>query len=201
MPVHESPEPLDHNSRDPFLRVVADEASASATHDLEGLPAFLSGHPRAAAASRIAAAPDHPSVAPVRDAATLPMAGIAPRRLVLMGVALMVAWMAVSFGRQAAEASAASTRAEELRAANAALADEVAGLERELKTIQDQRYIAQAARAFRLGSAQEVPFALKAGAPSLAPDAPGSASVRLGGDPAARGPLSRWLDVLFGPGG
>jgi cell division protein FtsB len=129
------------------------------------------------------------------------MFGIAPRRLILAGAAILLAWTVVSFGRQVAEASAASARAEELRAANAALTDDVAAMEQELQVIQDQRYIGQAARAFRLGNPDEIPFALEADAPPLPADAPGSAAARLGADEVRDGPLERWLDVLFGPGG
>jgi hypothetical protein len=78
---------------------------------------------------------------------------------------------------------------------------EVAAMEEELRVIQDQRYISQAARAFRLGNPGEIPFALAADAPPLAADAPGSAAVGLGADAASRSPLESWLDVLFGPGG
>ena len=134
------------------------------------------------------------------DVASLPMLGIAPRRLVLLAGMIVLAWMVVSFGRQVTEASAASARADQLRAANAALAIEVAALQTELQTISDQRYIQQAARAYRLGTAQEIPFALEAGAPDLPADAPGSASLRVGSDKEPRTPLDSWLDVLFGPG-
>ena len=45
----------------------------------------------------------------------------------------------------------------------------------------------------------EIPFALAADAPSLPPDAPGSAALRVGGQSTARSPLEAWLDLLFGP--
>jgi cell division protein FtsB len=128
------------------------------------------------------------------------MISIAPRRVILVGATILLAWLIVSFGRQVAEASASSARAEELRAANAALAAEVAAMELELQVIQDQRYISQAARAFRLGASGEIPFALEADAPPLAPDAPGSAAARLGEETESMSPLERWLDLLFGPG-
>ncbi len=183
MPVPDAPEPPDE------------------TTDLDAVPAFLrdrhSATPTGSTRPIVAASPTDA----ILDPAALPMAGIAPRRLVVIGATIILAWFVVSFGRQVAEASAASARADELRAANAALIDEVTALEQELQTIQDQRYIAQAARAFRLGSVREIPFALAADAPPLGPDAPGSASVRLGGDAASRSPVERWLDVLFGPGG
>ncbi|MCI0581639.1 MAG: hypothetical protein L0227_01890 [Chloroflexi bacterium] len=182
---------------------------AGAGRDLAAVPSFLRSRlgatgpdadgskvivPRPAASARTAEPPSVP------DVAALPMLTIAPRRLVLLAATIVIAWLIVSFGRQVAEASASSARADELRAANAALADEVAAMERELEVIQDQRYISQAARAFRLGSPGEIPFALAADAPPLAADAPGSAGSELGATTASMSPLERWLDVLFGPG-
>jgi cell division protein FtsB len=173
--------------------------------DLAAVPSFLRSRLGRAGSERpVAHASTHgprPATTSIPDVALLPMLGIAPRRLILLGATILLAWMIVSFGRQVAEASASSARAEELRSANAALAQEVAAMERELQVIQDQRYIGQAARAFRLGSPGEIPFALEAGAPPLAADAPGSAASGLGAETATMSPLERWLDVLFGPGG
>ena len=185
MPESAAPDPLDLPS----------------PRDLEAVPAFLRN--RLGATSPMPSrrpAPDQPPPA-APDLAALPMVGIAPRRLVTIGLAVVLVWVVASFGRQVAEASAASSRADELRAANAALAVEVDALENELQTIQDQRFISQAARAFRLGTEHEIPFALEADAPPLASDAPGSASVRLGAEADVTSPLDRWLDVLFGAGG
>jgi cell division protein FtsB len=171
--------------------------------DLAAVPSFLRG--RRDLPGRGGAAPRSPAAAPVAaatpDVASLPMLRVAPRRLILVGATILLAWLIVSFGRQVAEASASSARAEALRAANAELSAEVAAMERELDVIQDQRYISQAARAFRLGSPNEIPFALQAGAPPLPADAPGSAAVKLGAQTVEMSPLERWLDVLFGPGG
>jgi len=168
--------------------------------DLSAVPTFLRG--RAGASGRLTpqqlAAPAPAGTAP--DVTTLPILAVAPRRLLLIVLTLVLGWLIASFGRQVAEASAASARADELRAATAALSDEVSGLERELQTIQDQRYISLAARAFRLGTAQEIPFALEANAPPLPADAPGSAAARLGAQTETRTPLEHWLDILFGPG-
>jgi cell division protein FtsB len=168
--------------------------------DLSAVPAFLRDRLADARSRPSRPVPDDPPAAASIDVAALPMVGIAPRRLVTIALAVVLVWMVASFGRQVAEASAASSRADELRAANAALAVEVAALEQELQTIQDQRFIGQAARAFRLGTEREVPFALAADAPALGPDAPGSASVRLGAEATATSPLDTWLEVLFGSG-
>jgi cell division protein FtsB len=178
-----------------------DEEPTGRSGDLAAVPAFLRSRLAAMAPPTSHGPVGRPEPAPVPDLAALPMFGIAPRRLILAGAAILLAWTVVSFGRQVAEASAASARAEDLRAANATLTDEVAAMEHELQVIQDQRYISQAARAFRLGNPDEIPFALAAGAPPLPADAPGSAAARLGADDVPAGPLERWLDVLFGPGG
>lgn len=178
------------------------------SRDLSALPAFLRRGPYTeAAAGEIEAsgAAVGPAIRPVVVASPepgqLPMAGLSGRRVLLAVAVVAMAWGIVSFGRQVTAASAASAHADELRAANGALQGEVTGLQRELSLIQERRYIDQEARAYRLGGANEVPFALEATAPKLPADAPGSALQRLGADTATRSPLDSWLQVLFGPGG
>ena len=204
MPAPTAPEPPDstapgESAPEPALTDVNRERAATAGPDLAAVPAFLRDRPATAGVAR--AVIHRPAELTIPNVASLPMLGIAPRRLVLIGLTIVLAWMVASFGRQVTEASAASARADELRAANAALTEEVDALARELQTISDQRYIQQAARAYRLGTAQEIPFALEAGAPELPADAPGSASVRVGSDVDARSPFDTWLDVLFGSNG
>lgn len=131
------------------------------------------------------------------DPASLPMPSLSRRRVVTAAGVLAAAILTLGFVRQVGEASAATTRADDLRAANAALRDEVVGLERDLGHVQDPRFIKLAGRAFGLGGPGEIPFALAAGAPALPPDAPGSASVRLGAEPLPTSPLDAWLEVLF----
>ena len=134
--------------------------------------------------------------------ADLPVAGLTRRRIAFVLAALVVAWVVVLFARQVGEASAATGRAEELRRSNAALAAEVQALEQELELIGRQAYIVQQARAHRLGGGREIAFTLEQGAPALAEDAPGMASVRLGArDGERRTPLESWLQLLFGPSG
>jgi hypothetical protein len=130
--------------------------------------------------------------------ADLPVAGLTRRRMGLVIAAIVAAWVIVLFARQVGEASEASARADAVRISNVVLAADVAGLQRELDLIQRQAYIEQQARTYRLGTPQEIPFILADGAPSLAPDAPGSASVRLGAVTERRSPLDAWLDLLFG---
>jgi cell division protein FtsB len=151
------------------------------------------------------AAPDPGVVAPTPAAAAalgslsdLPVAGLTRRRIGFVIGALVAAWLVVLFARQVGEATEATARAEAMRASTAALQDEVAALENELALIRRQAYIEQAARQYRLGRATEIPFALDAAAPDLAADAPGSATVRLGSEPAPTSPLDSWSRLLFG---
>jgi len=132
------------------------------------------------------------------DPATLPMPTLSRRRVVTAAGILAAALLTIGFVRQVGEASAATDRADDLRVTNAALREEVAGLQSDLEHVQDPRYIKLAGRAFGLGGPGEIPFALAAGAPALAADAPGSASVRLGADPPHTSPLDAWLEVVFG---
>jgi hypothetical protein len=143
-------------------------------------------------------APEPPAPA-LLDPAALPMPSLSRRRVVTAAGFIVASLLALSFARQVGEATAATTRASELRAGNAALRDEVARLESDLHRVQDQRFILQEGRAFGLGGKGEVPFALAPGAASLAADAPGSEAVRLGAEPRPQSPLDAWLEVLFGP--
>src|SRR5688572_2832777 len=94
------------------------------------------------------------------DLGGLPVAGITRRRMLQLATCLATAWLAFAFLRQVGDVTAASGRADSLRAGNAQLAREVAALEDELRLIQRQDYVEQQARAYRLGSPREVPFAL-----------------------------------------
>ena len=122
------------------------------------------------------------------------------RRLALIAGALVVAWIVIAFGRQVGDAAAASDRAAQLRQSNAELAAQLAALQSDLGKVQDDQYVSVAARAFDIGARHEIPFALAPDAPTLPPDAPGSAALRLGAPPPAS-PLEAWLSLLFGSGG
>ena len=130
---------------------------------------------------------------PYPDLSALPIAGIGRRQLALILGAVATVWIVVLFARQIGDASAASTRAEDLAAANATLRDDIEGYRRELALIQRQEYILIQARGYGLGKGREIPFSLAPDAPSLPPDAPGSASVRVGSDVGA-GDAVRALD-------
>lgn len=193
-----------------------DGLDADGGADLAATPAFLLGDPdgtetpsdpRPGSArstgprDRNVYSPPRPVVVLAADPGALPMASISPRRLLHIIAVIAVAWGVISFGRQVATASTASSHADSLRAANVAITNEVAALQRELALVQDQRYIDLQARAYRLGSRDEIAFALEGDPPALPPDAPGSAAVRLGADVVSVSPLERWIDLLFGPGG
>ena len=145
--------------------------------------------------------PDDAPDAPVRrfDPAALP-APISRRRAATIAGGLVVIWILIAFGRQVGDASAASARAAELRQANAALQQDLADLQADLTRVQGDQFIGVGARGYGLGKRHEVPFTLAPGAPTLAPDAPGSAALRVGGEAPDRSPIEAWLDLLFGSG-
>ncbi len=157
-----------------------DEATA-------GVEAVATGDPVAAAATDGV------------DLSALSIAGITRRRVGWVAAALLSAWIVVVFARQAADAASASSRVDQTARDNAALAAEVASLERELAIIEKPAYIAQQARAYGLGSPQEIPFTLDPSVPAPGPDAPGSAALRVGAHEDRPTPLESWLTLLFGP--
>jgi hypothetical protein len=138
--------------------------------------------------------------APTIDPASLPMPSLSRRRVITAAGLLLAGLLSLTFARQVGDATEASNAAANLRAGNVALKDDVARLERDLGHVQDPRFILLEGRAFGLGGPREIPFALAAGAPPLAADAPGSASVRLGAPARPTSPLDAWLEVLFGAG-
>jgi len=133
--------------------------------------------------------------------AGLGIAGVSRRRVAWIALALVAGWIVIGFAGQAttaAQAGAQATAAEEQYAE--AVAD-TAALRRERALVTQERWILQEARAYKLGTSSERPFALDPGAPPLPEDAPGSAARRLGAEEAALSPLEAWLEVLFGPAG
>jgi hypothetical protein len=128
------------------------------------------------------------------------MPSLSRRRVVTAGGVLLAGLLTLSFVHQVGEATDAAGRAAELRDANAGLRDDVARLQQDLSHVQDLHFIQLEGRAFGLGGKGEIPFALAAGAPALAADAPGSAAVRLGAPVRPRSNIDAWLEVLFGAG-
>jgi len=130
----------------------------------------------------------------------LGIAGLRSRHVAVVTIAVIVVWVLVTFAGQVSEAASAAERTEQMRAANAVLAGQVQALERELDVVTGSAWVEQQARAYQLGTTDERAFRLAPGAPSLAPDAPGSPTVRLGADAERQvGPLEAWLEVIFGP--
>ena len=85
-----------------------------------------------------------------------------------------------------------------MRARNAAIERDIASLEQEIKLVKQPAYVAQAARAYLLGSPLEIPFTLDPNAPAIPADAPGSAGIRPDAQTQPSSPLDAWLQVLFG---
>jgi hypothetical protein len=140
--------------------------------------------------------------APARGEAALaglPIAGITKRRIGWVSAAAVSIWILLLFVRQVGDASAAQARADQIRRENGALAARVEALVAERELVQQQAYVALEARGYRLGSGGERPFVLAPGAPSLPPDAPGSATLRVGHTEQTLTPLESWLEILFGP--
>jgi cell division protein FtsB len=133
------------------------------------------------------------------DLSALSIAGVTRRRVGWVAAGLLSVWIVVVFARQAGEAASASSRAEEIGRDNTALAAEVASLEHELQIIEQPAYVAQQARAYGVGSPQEIPFTLDPSVPDPGPDAPGSAALRVGAHDDRPTPLESWLSLLFGP--
>jgi hypothetical protein len=178
-------------------------ADAAPRDDLSAIPSFLRRGqgglvlPRPTTPAPAGAA-EEPEKAAGFDPAALP-SPISRRRVAMIAAALVVVWIAFAFSRQVGDASAASGRAAELRTANGALRDQIETLQGDLRTVQEAPYENLQGRGYGLGARHEVPFTLAVNAPSLAPDAPGSASHRVGAATAARTPIQAWLDLLFGP--
>lgn len=154
---------------------------------------------RAIAAAGPSETSGDPREADVIDLSALSIAGITRRRVGWLCAALIATWIVVIFARQANEGAAAAARADQVARDNAALESEVAALEHELQLIERPAYVAQQARGHDLGTDSEIPFTLDAAVPTPGPDAPGSASARVGGDEEQVTPLESWLSLLFGP--
>jgi len=146
----------------------------------------------------VAGAPTPAAVSALGSLSDLPVAGLTRRRIAILLAALVAAWVIVLFARQVGEASDATARVAALRTTNTQLEAEATALQAELVLISRQEYIEQVAREYRLGPPKEIPFVLAEDAPTLAPDAPGSASVRLGTVVDRPTPLESWANLLFG---
>lgn len=127
-----------------------------------------------------------------------PNVSITRRRLALLVAGLFGLWLVGVFARQVGEASSAASQADQMRARNAVIERDIASLEQEIKLVKQPAYVAQAARAYLLGSPLEIPFTLDPNAPALPADAPGSAGIKPDAPTQPSNPLDSWLQVLFG---
>lgn len=143
--------------------------------------------------------PDGPDPSDGVDLSALSVAGITRRRVGWVVAVLLAAWILAIFAKQTGEATQAAQRADEIAIENAALVAEVAALEEELQLIERPAYVEQQARGYQLGTAREIPFTLAPSVRSPGPNAPGSASGRLGAEADRVTPLESWLSLLFGP--
>jgi cell division protein FtsB len=150
-------------------------------------------------ATVITTGPEAPEPTDGVDLSVLSIGGITRRRAGWVAAILVAAWIVVIFAKQTGEASQAAQRAEQIAAENAALVAEVAALEEELQLIERPAYVQQQARGYQLGTPKEIPFSLAASVKAPGPNAPGSASGRLGAEAERTTPLESWLSLLFGP--
>lgn len=132
-------------------------------------------------------------------------AGGPPRRLgrvnrargyVALALAVLVgAWLVMVFGRSLGELNEATARAAEVRAETVAIEARLEALRREAELAQTDEFMAMQARAFGMGRAGELAFALEPGAPSPPPVVPLGSESREAG---AATPLDAWLELLLG---
>jgi cell division protein FtsB len=134
------------------------------------------------------------------DLAGLSVAGLTRRRVGWIAAGLVAVWIVAVFARQVGDATAATQRAAQMAADNAALAAEVEALQREVALIIQPEFVGQQARSHGLGEPREIPFVLDSSVPPPVDGAPGSASARLGAAEPRQTPLEAWLSLLFGPG-
>jgi hypothetical protein len=120
------------------------------------------------------------------------------RRLALVVGGLFALWLVGVFARQVGEASAAASQADQLRARNAAMEQDVESLRLELELIQNPAFVAQVSRGYLLGAPGEVAFAVDPTATLPGPDAPGSQGIKPETTKQNVSPLESWLEVLFG---
>jgi hypothetical protein len=113
----------------------------------------------------------------------------------LIVLLVIASWVALGFARTMTQLNAATERQAVLAAETAALSAQLDAGHRELVLVQTDGFLALQARAFGIGAAGEVAFALESGAP------PPAKVVPLGSDgPGAepQTPLDAWLRLLFG---
>jgi len=134
-----------------------------------------------------------------RSLRRLPVTAISRRRLAWIVGVVVTLWIVAVFARQVGDASAAATRADQIRDQNAALAQQVAALQAERDAIQKRSFVEFMARGFGLGGKKDRRFTLSADAPPLPSNAPGSAVLQPNQPLPSESPLDAWMALLFGP--
>src|SRR5690349_12174448 len=141
MPSPEPPRSTDLSAVPSFLR--EGDRSTRASRSPDGAPAGAPGSRRALPRPATPIDPPESPRPSGLDPASLPMPSLSRRRVVTAAGVLVAALLTLSFVQQVGEASAAADRAAELRAANAALRDDVARLQQDLGHVQDLHFIQQ----------------------------------------------------------
>ena len=129
-----------------------------------------------------------------------PTVSLTRRRLALLVAGLFALWLVGVFARQVSEAASAASQADQMRARNAAMEQDVASLQQEIQLVQQPAFVSSAARGYLLGRPGEIPFTVDPNAPPLPADAPGSIGIKPDTPAQNVSPLDAWLQVLFGAG-
>ncbi len=122
-----------------------------------------------------------------------------PRRLhaLLIVIAIVAVWLVFVFARSMGDVDRATARQHSVAAEAAALQVRLDADHREQLLVQTDAFQAIQARAYGVGAAGEIVFALPQDAASPPPITPlGATTVK--DDAAAESPLDAWLRILFG---
>jgi len=111
---------------------------------------------------------------------------------------LLALWLVGVFARQVGDAAAAANQADQMRARNAAMAQDIQSLQAELQLIQQPAFQAEMARGYLLGTPLEVPFTVDKSGQPLPSNAPGSVGIQPAAPDQEPSPFDAWMQALFG---
>ena len=120
------------------------------------------------------------------------------RRLAVVFGGLLALWLVGVFARQVGDAAAAANQADQMRARNAAMAQDIQSLQAELQLIQQPAFQAEMARGYLLGTPLEVPFTVDKSGQPLPSNAPGSVGIQPAAPDQEPSPYDAWMQALFG---